>query len=123
MDENAKKIEYCNDLRSLGYGLDEMRSLKNAIFEIAGAKNGSNSTGDSSDVVKLFFERIEEFRNLESSIESLKKEKNGIEESRNMLVNEMMDFIRQTKKDIKQVSDVAVEVIKMAQEGREHRST
>jgi hypothetical protein len=120
MDEYAKKIEYCNDLRSLGYGLDELRSLKNAIFEIAGAKNGSSSTGDSSDVVKLFFERIEEFRNLESSIESLKKEKNGIEESRNMLVNEMRDFIGQTKKDIKQVSDVAIEVIKMAQEDRGH---
>ena len=114
-DQNAGKIKYCDDLSSLGFGLDELRRLKDALVEIAKDRDSGSSVGNATDVVKLFFKQIEEFRNLESRIESLKKEKNGIEEARKMLIDDLRDFIGQTKKDVKQVSDLAIEAIKMAQ--------
>ena len=115
MDQNAAKIKYCDDLSSLGFGLDELRRLKDALVEIAKDRDSGSSVGNATDIVKLFFKQIEEFRNLESRIESLKKEKNGIEEARKMLIDDLRDFIGQTKKDVKQVSDLAIEAIKMAQ--------
>ena len=115
MDQNAAKIKYCDDLSSLGFGLDELRRLKDALVEIAKDRDSGSSVGNATDIVKLFFKQIEEFRNLESRIESLKKEKNGIEEARKMLIDDLRDFIGQTKKDVKEVSDLAIEAIKMAQ--------
>ena len=73
---------------------------------------------NGTDVVKLFFKQVEEFRNLETRIESLKNEKNGIEEVRKMLIDEMRDFIVQTKRDVKEVSDLAIEAIKLVQEDK-----
>ena len=55
---------------------------------------------------------------MDSRIESLKKEKNGIEEARKMLIDDMRDFIGQTKKDVKEVSDLAIQAIKVAQEDK-----
>ena len=118
MEQNAAKIKYCDDLSSLGFGLDELRRLKDALVEIAKDRDSGSSVGNATDIVKLFFKQIEEFRNLESRIESLKKEKNGIEEARKMLIDDMRDFIGQTKKDVKEVSDLAIQAIKVAQEDK-----
>lgn len=118
MDQHATKIKYCDDLSSLGFGLDELTRLKNALVEIAKDRDSGSSDSNETDVVKLFFKQIEESRNLEARIESLKKEKNAIEETHKMLINEMRDFIGQTKKDVKEVSDLAIEAIKMAQEDK-----
>ncbi len=118
MDQNAAKIKYCDDLSSLGFGLDELTRLKDALVEIAKDRDSGSSVDNATDIVKLFFKQIEEFRNLESRIESLNKEKNGIEEARKMLINEMRDFIGQTKKDVKEVSDLAIQAIKVAQEDK-----
>ena len=115
MEQNAAKIKYCDDLSSLGFGLDELRRLKDALVEIAKDRDSGSSVDNATDILKLFFKQIEEFRNLESRIESLKKEKNGIEEARKMLINDLRDFIEQTKKDVKEVSDLAIQAIKMAQ--------
>ena len=35
-----------------------------------------------------------------------------------MLINDIRDFVEQTKKDIKEVSDMAIKAIKLAQEDR-----
>ncbi len=110
-------------MSSLGFGLDELRRLKDALVEIAKDRDSGSSVGNATDIVKLFFKQIEEFRNLESRIESLKKEKNGIEEARKMLINDLRDFIEQTKKDVKEVSDLAIQAIKMAQDGQEGRGS
>ena len=118
MEQNAAKIKYCDDLSSLGFGLDELRRLKDALVEIAKDRDSGSSVGNATDIVKLFFKQIEEFRNLESRIESLKKEKNGIEEARKMLIDDLRDFIGQTKKDVKEVSDLAIQAIKVAQEDK-----
>ena len=118
MEQNAAKIKYCDDLSSLGFGFDELRRLKDALVEIAKDRDSGSSVGNATDIVKLFFKQIEEFRNLDSRIESLKKEKNGIEEARKMLIDDMRDFIGQTKKDVKEVSDLAIQAIKMAQEDK-----
>jgi hypothetical protein len=115
MDQNAAKIKYCDDLSSLGFGLDELRRLKDALVEIAKDRDSGSSESNATDVVKLFFKQIEEYRNLEARIESLKKERNGIEEARKMLIDDLRDFIGQTKKDVKEMSDLAIEAIKMAQ--------
>ena len=96
----------------------KLRRLKDALVEIAKDRDSGSSVGNGTDIVKLFFKQIEEFRNLESRIESLKKEKNGIEEARKMLIDEMRDFIGQTKKDVKEVSDLAIQAIKVAQEDK-----
>lgn len=53
MEQNAIKISYYNDLSSLGFGLEEMKSLKNALVEIAEAKNSGSSTSNPADTVKL----------------------------------------------------------------------
>jgi hypothetical protein len=111
MEQNAIKISYYNDLSSLGFGLEEMKSLKNALVEIAEAKNSGSSASNPADTVKLFFKRLEEYGDLEARIESLKEEKNGIEEARNLLINEMKDFIGQTKKEVKEMSNIAIEAI------------
>ncbi|MGC2426350.1 MAG: hypothetical protein WA421_04895 [Nitrososphaeraceae archaeon] len=118
LEQNAAKIKYCDDLSSLGFGYDELRRLKDALVEIAKDRDSSSSVGNATDIVKLFFKQIEEFRNLDSRIESLKKEKNGIEEARKMLIDDMRDFIGQTKKDVKEVSDLAIQAIKVAQEDK-----
>ena len=114
MEQNAIKISYYNDLSSLGFGLEEMKSLKNALVEIAEAKNSGSSTSNPADTVKLFFKRLEEYGDLEARIKSLKEEKNGIEEARNLLINEMKDFIGQTKKEVKEMSNIAIEAIGIA---------
>ena len=49
--------------------------LKNTIVEITGARDSDSSDSNAINVVKQFFEQIEEFLDLESRIESLKKEK------------------------------------------------
>ena len=118
MEQNAAKIKYCDDLSSLGFGLDELRKLKDALLEIAKDRDSGSSVDNATDILKLFFKQIEEFQNLESRIESLKKEKNGIEEARKMLINDLRDFIEQTKKDVKEVSDLAIQAIKMAQKDK-----
>ena len=123
MEQNAAKIKYCDDLSSLGFGLDELRKLKDALLEIAKDRDSGSSVDNATDILKLFFKQIEEFQNLESRIESLKKEKNGIEEARKMLINDLRDFIEQTKKDVKEVSDLAIQAIKMAQDGQEGRGS
>ena len=115
MEQNAAKIKHCDDLSSLGFGLDELRKLKDALLEIAKDRDSGSSVDNATDILKLFFKQIEEFQNLESRIESLKKEKNGIEDARKMLINDLRDFIEQTKKDVKEVSDLAIQAIKMAQ--------
>jgi hypothetical protein len=115
MEQNAAKIKHCDDLSSLGFGLDELRKLKDALVEIAKDRDSGSSVDNATDILKLFFKQIEEFQNLESRIESLKKEKNGIEDARKMLINDLRDFIEQTKKDVKEVSDLAIQAIKMAQ--------
>ncbi|MGB0027924.1 MAG: helix-turn-helix domain-containing protein [Nitrososphaeraceae archaeon] len=114
MEQNAIKISYYNDLSSLGFGLEEMKSLKNALVEIAEAKNSGSSASNPADTVKLFFKRLEEYGDLEARIKSLKEEKNGIEEARNLLINEMKDFIGQTKKEVKEMSNIAIEAIGIA---------
>ena len=114
MEQNAIKISYCNDLSSLGFGLEEMKSLKNGLVEIAEAKNSGSSASNPADTVKLFFKRLEEYGDLEARIKSLKEEKNGIEEARNLLINEMKDFIGQTKKEVKEMSNIAIEAIGIA---------
>ena len=114
MEQNAIKISYYNDLSSLGFGLEEMKSLKNALVEIAEAKNSGSSASNPADTVKLFFKRLEEYGDLEARIKSLKEEKNGIEEARNLLINEMKDFIGQTKKEVKEMSNIAIEAIEIA---------
>lgn len=118
MEQNAAKIKYCNDLSSLGFGLDEQIRLKNTIVEITAARDSDSSDSNAINIVKQFFEQIEEFRNLEAKIESLKKEQNGIEEARKLLVNDIRDFIEQSKKDVKEVSDLAIKAIKLAHEDR-----
>lgn len=118
MEQNAAKIKYCNDLSSLGFGLDELIGLKNTIVEITGARYSDSSDSNAINVVKQFFEKVEEFRNLEAKIESLKKEGNGIEEARKLLVNDIRDFIEQSKKNVKEVSDLAIKAIKSAHEDR-----
>ena len=118
MEQNAAKIKYCNDLSSLGFGLDELIRLKNTIVEITGARDSDSSDSNAINVVKQFFEQIEEFRNLEAKIESLKKEGNGIGEARKLLVNDIRDFIEQSKKDVKEVSDIAIKAIKLAHEDK-----
>ena len=118
MEQNAAKIKYCNDLSSLGFGLDKLIRLKNTIVEITGARDSDSSDSNAINVVKQFFEQIEEFRNLEAKIESLKKEGNGIEEARKLLVNDIRDFIEQSKKNVKEVSDLAIKAIKSAHEDR-----
>jgi hypothetical protein len=75
MEQNAAKIKYCNDLSSLGFGLDELIGLENTIVEITGARDSDSLDSNAINVVKQFFEQIEEFRNLEAKIESLKKKK------------------------------------------------
>lgn len=57
---------------------------------------------------------MEEYGDLEARIKSLKEEKNGIEEARNLLINEMKDFIGQTKKEVKEMSNIAIEAIGIA---------
>ncbi|MGN6633805.1 MAG: hypothetical protein ACTHKP_16450 [Nitrososphaeraceae archaeon] len=118
MEQNAAKIKYCNDLSSLGFGLDELIGLKNTIVEITGARDSDSSDSNAINVVKQFFKKVEEFRNLEAKIESLKKEGNGIEEARKLLVNDIRDFIDQSKKNVKEVSDLAIKAIKSAHEDR-----
>jgi len=118
MEQNAAKIKYCNDLSSLGFGLDELIGLKNTVVEITGARDSDSSDSNAINVVKQFFEQIEEFRNLEAKIESLKKEVNGIEEARKLLVNDIRDFVEQSKKNVKEVSDLAIKAIKLAHEDR-----
>ena len=118
MEQNAAKIKYCNDLSSLGFGLDELIGLKNTIVEITGARYSDSSDSNAINVVKQFFKKVEEFRNLEAKIESLKKEGNGIEEARKLLVNDIRDFIEQSKKNVKEVSDLAIKAIKSAHEDR-----
>ncbi|MGA7897848.1 MAG: hypothetical protein WCA39_03200 [Nitrososphaeraceae archaeon] len=118
MEQNAAKIKYCDDLSSLGFGLDELRKLKDALLEIAKDRDSGSSVDNATDILQLLFKQIEEFQNLESRIESLKKEKNGIEEARKMLINDLRDFIEQTKKDVKEVSDLAIQAIKVAQEDK-----
>ncbi len=98
MEQNAIKISYYDDLSSLGFGLEEMKSLKNALVEIAEAKNSGSSASNPADTVKLFFKRLEEYGDLEARIKSLKEEKNGIEEARNLLINEMKDFASDRQK-------------------------
>ena len=44
----------------MGFGLEELKSLKNAIVEIAKAKNTGSATINPDDVVRLFFKRVEE---------------------------------------------------------------
>ena len=118
MEQNAAKIKYCNDLSSLGFGLDELIGLKNTVVEITGARDSDSSDSNAINVVKQFFEKVEEFRNLEAKIESLKKEGNGIEEARKLLVNDIRDFVEQSKKNVKEVSDLAIKAIKSAHEDR-----
>lgn len=101
-------------MSSLGFGLDELIGLKNTIVEITGARDSDSSDSNAINVVKQFFEKVEEFRNLEAKIESLKKEGNGIEEARKLLVNDIRDFIEQSKKNVKEVSDLAIKAIKSA---------
>ena len=96
----------------------KLRKLKDALVEIAKDRDSGSSVDNATDILKLFFKQIEEFQNLESRIESLKKEKNGIEEARKMLINDLRDFIEQTKKDVKEVSDLAIQAIKVAQEDK-----
>jgi Homeodomain-like domain-containing protein len=116
MDQNEIKIRYCDDLSSLGFGLEEMKSLKNAIVETAEAKNSGSLANNPADIVKLFFKRLQEYGDLEARIKSLKEEKNGIEEARNLLINEMKDFIGEAKKEVKEMSNIAIEAIKIASE-------
>ena len=85
--------------------------------------DSGRSDSNGTDVVKLFFKQVEEFRNLETRIESLKNEKNGIEEVSKMLIDEMRDFIVQTKRDVKEVSDLAIEAIKTGSRGQEGRGS
>jgi len=66
MEQNAAKIKHCNDLSSLGFGLDELIGLKNTVVEITGARDSDSSDSNAINVVKQFFEQIEEFRNLEA---------------------------------------------------------
>lgn len=116
MNENATKIKYCADLESMGFGLDELAALKNYLVEIDESKNRSSLTSSPDDIVKLFFKRVEELRNLEDRIELLKKEEDRIREIHKSLLDGFRDFICQAKKDVKGLSDVAIEAIKMSYE-------
>ena len=64
----------------MGFGFDQLTSLKNALVEIAKANKTGSATINPDDVVRLFFRRVEESRNLEARMELLKEEKNRIEE-------------------------------------------
>ena len=66
--------------------LKRLKSLKNALVEIAKAKKTGSSAVNPADVVRLFFKRVEEDGDLEARIESLKEEKNGIEEALSCLL-------------------------------------
>jgi len=56
MEQNAAKLKYCNDLSSLGFGLDELIGLKNTIVEITGAGDSDSSDSNAINVVRLAHE-------------------------------------------------------------------
>ena len=126
LERNALRLSLCDELKSMGFGFDQLTSLKNALVEIAKANKTGSATINPDDVVRLFFRRVEESRNLEARIELLKEEKNRIEEISSSLLNNLRESIEtmigKATKDVKEMSNMAIEAIKMAYERNNRNS-
>lgn len=116
VEQNLAKIKYCSDLELLGFGMNEFATLKSFIEEISDAEPGRDfGLGkDLGSVVKTFFRKIDEMRNLETRIESLRKEADRMEELCKSYVDSIKELTGQTRKDIKEISDMVIETIKLA---------
>lgn len=118
MDQKAAKIKYCIDLESMGFGINEFIALKCILVEIAETKNTDSLVTYPTDVVKLLFRKFEELRNVETKVALLREEASRTEELCKSYMDGMKEFMGDMKKDVKEVSDLAIKAIKMAQEGK-----
>jgi len=118
MDQKAAKIKYCIDLESMGFGMNEFIALKRILVEIAEPKNADGLVNNPGDLVRLFFRRVEELRNVETKVALLREEATRTEELCESHMDGMKEFMGDMKKDVKEVSDLAIKAIKMAQEGK-----
>jgi hypothetical protein len=116
VSQNLAKIKYCSDLELLGFGMNEFTILKSILLEISEAESDRDlgSGCDPDNVVKLFFRKIDEMRNLETKIESLRKEADRMEELFKSYVDSIKELTGQTRKDIKEISVMVNETIKLA---------
>jgi hypothetical protein len=120
IDQRLMMVKSCDDLKSIGFGLDQLTRLKNTLEEIAEVNDTKNAATNPKDVIDLFFKKVEESRNLERRIELLKEERNRIEEISSSILDTMKDSIRtmigQATKEVKEMSNMAIEAIKTAYE-------
>jgi len=114
VNENLAKVNYCNDLGSMGFGMNEFIILKSILVEISETENENDSGSNSRNLVKMFFRKVDEMRNLETRIQFLRKEADRIEELYKSLSDSIKRSVEQANKGIKEMSEMAIEAIKLA---------
>jgi antitoxin component HigA of HigAB toxin-antitoxin module len=114
IDEGAAKIKYSKELESIGFGVNELIEVKRMLVAIAEKKKSEGSAPDPAEVIETFFRRVEELRDLEAKLESLKEEVSRIEEQRKSQIHEMDKFMEKLKADIGELSCMAIQAIKLA---------
>lgn len=114
VEENLAKVNYCNDLASMGFGMNEFRILKSILVEISEGENENGSGISPRNLVKMFFRKVDEMRNLETRIQSLRKEADRTEEVCKSHLDSIKGLVEQAKNDIKEMSEMAMEAIKLA---------
>lgn len=114
LDEVKSKIRLSEELESMGLGMNELIELKRMLVAIAGEDKFKDSVTDPAELVKSFFTKVEELRNIETKLEFLKVEVSLIEEQRKSQIHEMDKFMEKIKADIGELSGMAIEAIKLA---------
>jgi hypothetical protein len=114
LDEINSKMEYLKELESMGFGMNELIELKRMLVSIAEGKKSNDVSIDRTQVVKSFFTKIEELRNIEKKLESRKEEVCRIEELCKSQIVEMEKFMNNLKDEMHGLSDMAIKEIKMA---------
>ncbi len=103
INKHLLTLDVYDKLRSLGFGLNELKVLNNTIREIAISNNI-----DSSIAVKKFFEDLEKKNDLTKIVDELKQEKKRIEYLIDSQFNNAQKFIesagQEAKKNIADIS-------------------